>query len=194
MLQGRGPDTIIVVIPLKTRPPKTVKDYMKLPEGVRAELIEGELLMSPSPRSRHQRIVFNTHVGLRDVVEGGGLGLVFEAPLDVHLPLGDIVQPDVIVVLKRHLKIVKDWIRGIPDIVVEVVSPDTVDRDRFTKRHTYARNRVKAYWLVDDSTRSVEVLRLSRGRYVTHGYFERADTIHSPALPGLALPVRTVFR
>ena len=182
------------MLPIKRRPSKTIKDYMRLPEGVRAELIEGELLMSPSPRSRHQRIVFNIHVALRDFIEESGLGLVFEAPLDVHLPHGDIVQPDVIVVLKRHLKIVKDWIRGVPDIVIEVVSPDTVDRDRFTKRHTYARNAVREYWLVDDASRSVEILRLSRGRYVTHAYCEEGDTIVSPALPPLRLSTRLVFK
>lgn len=178
---------------LKARPRKTVHDYMKLPEGVRAELIEGEILMSPSPKTRHQRIIANTYRALFRAVEQNELGRVLLSPLDVHLPSGDVVQPDVVVVLKMNEHIVKDWIRGVPDLLVEVISPDSPERDRFTKRNLYARNGVKEYWLVDDETRSVEVLALAGTVYAPSGYFLEADTVNSPLIAGPALPVREVF-
>ena len=82
---------------------------------------------------------------------------------------------------------------GAPDLAVEIVSPDSKERDRIIKRERYAQGGVKEYWIVDDETKSVEVLQLRGGKYEPAGYFELADTIASPILPGLALPVREVF-
>lgn len=178
---------------LKTRPRKTVDDYMKLPEGTLAELIEGEILLSPSPKARHQRIVSNLHFALRQFVEARRLGLVLDSPMDVHLPSGAVVQPDVIFVATAHLSIVKDWIRGAPDLLIEVLSPESVDRDRFTKRDLYGANRVKEYWIVDGEASGVEVLSLSGDRYAPHGYFEAQDSVTSPTLAGLVLPVRQIL-
>lgn len=166
---------------------------MRLPEGVRAELIEGEILMSPSPRTRHQRTAGNIYVALRAFVEGRGLGRVFIAPLDVHLPSVSVVQPDVLVVLKANEHIIKDWIRGVPDLVVEVLSPENSERDRLVKRELYAANRVMEYWMADGETQAIEVLKLSGDRYEPHAYFEFADTLSSPLLPGLTVPLADLF-
>jgi Uma2 family endonuclease len=179
---------------LKTRPRKTVDDYMRLPEGVRAELIDGELLMSPSPKPRHQRIIGNLYVALRAFIEDQGLGRVFVAPLDVHLPSGNIVQPDLVVVLKAHERIIQDWVRGVPDLLVEVVSPENPERDRLVKRDLYAGNGVKEYWIADGEARAIEVLRLSKGRYEPHGYFEVGDALSPALLPGLSLQLEPLLR
>jgi len=179
---------------LKTRPRKTVDDYMRLPEGVRAELIDGEILRSPSPKAQHQRITANLHVALRAFVEDRGLGRVFIAPLDVHLPSGNVVQPDLLVVLKPNESIVQDWVRGVPDLLVEVISPENAERDRLVKRELYAENGVKEYWIADGEARAIEVLKLSQRRYEPHGYFEAGDTLSSALLPGLGLPVEPIFR
>lgn len=181
------------VAQLKTRPRKTVEDYLRLPEGTLAELIEGEILMSPSPKARHQRFVSNLHFAVRQFVEARRLGLVLDSPMDVHLPSGAVVQPDLIFVATANLSIVKDWIRGAPDLLIEVLSPESIDRDRFTKRELYAASGVKEYWIVDGDASAVEVLRLAGDRYAPHGYFEAQDTITSPVLSGLLLPVRQVL-
>jgi Uma2 family endonuclease len=178
---------------LKMRPRKTLDDYMNLPEGTLAELIEGEIVMSPSPRERHQTIVGNIHDALRTFVKKQGLGKVWMAPFDVHLPTGDVLQPDVLAVLTPNLGIVTDWVHGAPDLVIEVLSPDSSVRDRFVKRGRYAKGGVKEYWIVDDESKSVEVLKLGDGTYEPAGYFEIADSIASPVVPGLSLPVRDVF-
>jgi len=180
---------------LKTRPRRTVDDYLKLPEGTRAELIEGEILMTPSPKSLHQIVAFNLAAILRSFVIERGLGRVLVAPMDVHLPSGDVVQPDVLFVAAANAGIIQDWIRGAPDILVETISPEGVERDRLVKRDLYARNGVKEYWLVDPEARSVEVLELNAsGRYEPSGYFEERDTVVSPLLAGLALPVLKLFQ
>jgi Uma2 family endonuclease len=112
------------LVPRKARPRKTIEDFMSLPEGVRAELIDGELIMSPSPRPFHQDVVGNIFALLRQFALSRHLGRVYVAPLDVHLPSGDVVEPDVLFISSENLNIVKDWIRGAPDLVIEVISPE----------------------------------------------------------------------
>ena len=179
--------------PLRTKPRKTVDDYMKLPEGVRAELIEGEIYMSPSPRARHQRIVLNIAYALRQFVESRGLGAVYVAPMDVHLPTGSVVQPDVIYVASANLGIVQDWMRGTPDLHVEVLSPENPERDLVVKRRLYEENRVREYWIVDPAPETVEVLTLAGDKHEPHVFFQRADTLTSPLLPGFELPGDRIF-
>jgi Uma2 family endonuclease len=175
------------------RPRKTIEDYMSLPEGVRAELIDGEIFMSPSPKYRHQQIQKRLSRLLDDFVTSQALGEICVPPLDVHLLSGDVVQPDIIFVAAANRGIVQEWIRGVPDLLVEIVSPEGAERDRIVKRDLYARNGVREYWLVDDATRSVEILTLSQGRYAPYGFFEEGDCATSVVLPGLALPVRDLF-
>lgn len=179
--------------PTKVKRRKTVEDYLKLPEGSRAELIEGEILMSPSPRERHQAVVGNLYVLLRAFVLGRKAGRVYTAPFDVHLPSGDVVEPDLIFVSARNQSIIQDWIRGVPEILVEVVSPDSPERDRIVKRHLYEQNGVREYWLVDPADRAVEVLKLAGSRYAPHGYFEENDVVTSALLEGLSIAAREIF-
>lgn len=183
----------MIFMSVRTRPRKSFEDYMKLPEGVRAELIEGELFLSPSPKRSHQRIVLNLASALKRFVESRRRGIVFVAPLDVHLPSKDVVQPDVVYVSEDNREILKDWIRGAPDLLIEVVSPEGAERDRIVKRDLYARNGVGEYWIVDDQGRSVEVLRLKAGAYEPAGYFEGADSVRSVLLPDLTLPLSEIF-
>jgi Uma2 family endonuclease len=179
--------------PTKIKPRKTVEDYLKLPESTRAELIEGELYMSPSPKFRHQRVVSNLHLALRQFAEARKLGVVLDSPMDVHLPSGDVVQPDVIFVAEAHKEILVDWIRGVPDLLIEVLSPESSERDRIVKRHLYEQNGVREYWLVDPADGSIEVLKLAGSRLVPHGYFEEGDSVSSAHLEGLSLQVRDIF-
>ncbi|MBI4564934.1 MAG: Uma2 family endonuclease [Planctomycetes bacterium] len=178
---------------LKTRPRKTLEDYFNLPDEVRAELIEGEILMSPSPTPRHQVLVYRLHHLLEDYLKPRGSGQIYGAPLDVVLPSGDVVQPDIIFISTSRRSIVRDRIRGVPDLLIEVLSPEGIARDRILKRALYARNGVREYWIADDEAKGVEVLKRSGSELVPHGYFEIGDTLRSPVLAGLSLPVRSIF-
>ena len=166
---------------------------MSLPKGTRAELIDGELFMSPSPKRLHQNAVLRLVRRLADFIESRGLGAVFVAPFDVHLPSGDIVEPDILFITKANLGIVQDWVRGAPDLVVEVLSPDGLERDRFVKRGLYAENGVPEYWIVDADAKTIEVFSLRDGKYVPNGYFENDDVLVSPLLSEFNLPVADVF-
>jgi Uma2 family endonuclease len=168
---------------------KTVEDFLRLPEGTLAELIDGEILMSPAPREKLQNAVGNLHDDLRTFVHARKLGRVFVAPFDVHLPSGAVVEPDVIFVSAARAHVVQDWVRGVPDLL----SPDSVRRDRVRKRALYAENGVAEYWIVDPEAETVEVLALNPGAYAERGSFRAHDAVVSPLLAGLELPASRVF-
>ncbi|MEK7476317.1 MAG: Uma2 family endonuclease [Candidatus Coatesbacteria bacterium] len=178
---------------LKLKARKTIEDYMKLPENALAELIGGELLMTPAPPPEHQDIVTGLVTLLRQFVSERGLGKVLVSPLDVFLPSGDLVQPDIVFIRKANLGIIQDRIRGVPDLLIEVLSPDRPERDRFVKRDLYARNGVPEYWIVDPKDRTVEVFLLDAGIYGCPALYEFGDSMTSPLLPALTLSVSSIF-
>lgn len=94
------------------------------------------------------------------------------------------MEPDLVFVSEARLGIVRDWIRGTPDLVIEVVSPERPERDRIVKRDLYARNGVPEFWLADPEEQAVEVVRLSGEHYAPAGYFRAGEILRSSALPG----------
>src|SRR6185436_8517039 len=117
------------------RAPFTYDDYLRLPEdGPRYELIEGELLMTPAPLIGHQRLSSRLHTRIGHFVEKEGLGELFAAPTDVYLSQTNVVQPDLLFVATEHFdRIVRACIHGAPDLVIEILSDGTRQRDEVTK-------------------------------------------------------------
>lgn len=166
----------------------TYSHYAALPDdGRRYEIVDGVLYMAPAPNIRHQIAVLECAAYLRTYVKFAGLGRVFVAPIDVQLEANFVVQPDVVVVLKKNLDIIKETrIIGAPDLIVEVASPKTVTYDRRTKYDAYARAGVSEYWLVDPSSQTVEVLTLENGNYQLVGLFGAQHTVQSHVVPGIS--------
>jgi Uma2 family endonuclease len=101
-----------------------------------------------------------------------------------------VVQPDVLYVSRGRSSIVtQDNVRGAPDLVVEVLSPDRENWDRVTKRAAYAQYGVREYWLVDPHSRTVELPARDDGDLRSLGVYGTLDTLRSMALPGLSLDV-----
>jgi Uma2 family endonuclease len=125
------------------------------PPGERWELVDGSLLVTPSPHWTHQRAVVRLTVLLDPYVRAQGLGEVFASPLDVKLEPGLVLQPDVLVVPNGELRRQSDIVRHLL-LAVEMVSPSSARHDRVTKRPRYQRNRVPEYWIVDDKSQTIE--------------------------------------
>ncbi len=179
---------------LKAKPRKSLEDLAALPDETRAELIDGEITVMNAPLPRHGRIVFELGVAIRTHVRGKAAGEVFLAPVDVALPSGDVVEPDLLWLRQDRLEIVRTRIEGAPDLVVEVLSPTSLDRDRHVKKALYARNGVREYWIVDPDARSIEVFALDGERYEPAGYFLPGAAAASVVLAGFAVPVDSIFR
>ncbi|MDE3075736.1 MAG: Uma2 family endonuclease, partial [Chloroflexota bacterium] len=133
-------------------PKLTYDDLQHLPDdGKRYELLDGELLVSPSPTPRHQRAVGACYVFLRRM-ESAGFGQAFVSSLDVVFDQYNVLEPDVLFISAERLAIIGERnIQGPPDLVVEVLSRGTRDRERDVrlKLAAYARYGVRFYWVVD---------------------------------------------
>lgn len=172
----------------------TYEDYRLLPEEKRCELIEGEFYMVPSPSYSHQTISKALFLALNDFVNTHSLGQVLYAPLDVVLSDEDVVQPDILFISKERTRIItEENIRGAPDLVVEILSPGTAERDLTLKRKLYAKFGVREYWLVDPEHETIEVLSLSARGYNKAGSYDIEKTLQSPLLKGLSLAIKRIF-
>jgi Uma2 family endonuclease len=143
----------------------TVKDLDAVPDdGRRYEVLDGALLMTPSPFWPHQRAAFRV-ARLLDDARPPGLEVLL-APYDVLFSEFTVLEPDVLVAQLGDLP-ERGRYAGIPSLVVEVLSPSTTSRDRRLKRSAYERHGVPAYWLVDpDLARpAVTVLELAGASY-----------------------------
>jgi len=125
------------------------------PPGERWELVDGDVLVTPSPHWIHQRIIARLTILLDAYVRPRGLGEVFPSPLDVKLQPGLVLQPDVLVVPPGELRHRSDIVRQLL-LAVEIVSPSSARHDRVRKRPHYQRNRVPEYWIVDDMSETIE--------------------------------------
>ena len=145
----------------------TYEDYVTLPDdGRRYEILDGELAVSPSPSSAHQRVSENLGGLLYTWVKTHRLGRIWRAPLDLILADTVVVQPDIMYVSPERASIVTDrGIEGAPDLVVEILSRSTGRRDRGAKKRIYARHGVGRYWLVDPEACTLEIFALREGKH-----------------------------
>ena len=166
MLRRSTPYTQCMSVTLFDQPPPTVPsepgpyrraDYAALRDDPRCELIHGRFYVSPSPSPLHQFVVAYLCRVLFDLAEATG-GLALPAPSDVHLADHTVAQPDVLYISLDRREIVRAWIEGAPDLVVEVLSPSTAPMDRVLKLNRYAEAGVREYWLVDPVARTIEFL------------------------------------
>ena len=175
----------------------TVQDYLDIPEEDenRYELIDGELYMAPAPSWEHQESTVTIwHLLLRDFIRANGLGRVVASPIDVYLSDTDVFQPDIVFVSIERLNIIhSSGVHGAPDLVIEMLSPSTEQRDLTIKRERYAMFDIKEYWLANPIAKTITVLRLRGGAFEHIGVFTEGMTLETPILPGLQVDISAVF-
>jgi Uma2 family endonuclease len=155
--------------------------YKMLPEGTLAELIEGKIYMSPSPMRRHQRVVTLLGGRLAVYAEENQLGEVYVSPFDVYLDeTNNAVQPDIIFVSTANLSIVGDHIHGVPDMLIEVLSPGNQMNDLKIKKNLYQKAGVREYWIIDPNTKEATGFFLEDTQYVE--FYKAKRSIHSNLL------------
>lgn len=171
----------------------TYADYQAWDDGNRYELIDGEVYdMSPAPTRTHQAIVGALFTQLYNHLKGKACK-VFVAPFDVILSEDTVVQPDIVVIYDGE-KLREDGCHGAPDMVVEVLSPSSGNRDRLVKYQLYEAAGVREYWVVSPHERLVQVSLLRDGSYAnaTRPYGE-AEAVPVTVLEGCAVELAEVF-
>ena len=173
---------------------RTYEDYCRAPGERRYELLDGELTMVPAPNRTHQRILLRLGRELARASEEHEAGEVFVAPFDVVLSDTDVVQPDVLFISReREDRSTEENVRGAPDLVVEILSPSTADRDVGYKHELYGRHGVLEYWVVDPVAETVAVHRQRDGKLEPVGTFGRGKRLGTAVLEGLALDLDELF-
>ena len=137
-------------------PRTAVEVFEMLPEGVNCQVIENVIYMSPAPNFEHQDICDELTSKIRSFIKKTNLGKCVSSPIDVFLDNKNAFQPDIIFIAAKNLSVIQDGrVRGIPDLIVEVLSPGTEDHDKVKKRKVYERCGVKEYFIVDPFTKQV---------------------------------------
>ena len=172
----------------------TYQDYLNVDGDERYELIDGELILLPSPNTAHQLTSVALSSRMFMFAEERELGLVLHAPFDVLLSDTDVVQPDILFVSneRAHIRMPAN-IRGAPDLVVEILSPSSTSRDWRDKFELYSKHGVKEYWIVDPENRVVWLALLRGGALEIAGTYGVGDTVSSTVLAGFSVKVDDIF-
>ena len=177
------------------KPKMTYEEFLAwADEDTLAEWVDGEVVMSSPASSRHQEIVgfLSTVIGM--FVRQRELGVAMLAPFQMKL-LDSGREPDLIFVAARHVDRLRNtYLDGPADLAIEVLSPESVSRDRGEKVYEYARGGVPEYWLIDPLRKWTEFYRLGALGLYEPIFSGREGIFHSEAVPGFWLRVEWLWQ
>jgi Uma2 family endonuclease len=172
--------------------------HLDLPEGDTHiyELIKGEIVKRSSPNTPHQRTSFllSTEFGIYNRQKK--VGQFFTAPYDVYLDEYNAgIQPDLIFVSNERNFVIREnnGIVGAPDLVVEILSKGTMNKDRGDKMEVYEQFAIREYWAVDSQNRSIEVYQMQENRYRLFAFAADEAVVRSSVLPDFSMPANAIF-
>ena len=150
--------------PLRKEKIYTIDDIYALPDGERAELIDGKIYYMAPPNTRHQALVMDLSYQIKDYIRhNSGECSVFSAPFAVLLNENDknYVEPDICVICDKN-KITDKGCNGAPDWVIEIVSPSSKQMDYYKKLFKYRTAGVREYWVVDSERELVTIYNFEK--------------------------------
>ena len=174
----------------------TYADWEQLPDdGSRYEIIEGVLYVTTAPSNFHQWVISRLYRLIALPTEDQGLGFAYFAPIGVIMPGCEPVQPDFMIVLKQNAGIIHDRrIRGIPNLVVEVISPGSAAYDEGVKLEAYANAGVPEYAVIDPAARKLRHYVLETpGHYADPQEFGEGNSLSFACLSDITLNVSDLF-
>jgi Uma2 family endonuclease len=175
----------------------TARQFLELgedPPGVRLELVNGEIAVSPSPIPNHSFTVAALIRLLGNYVDQNDLGQIF-TDVDTIFGEHDVRRPDILFFNKRRLHLIgPKAMEGPPDLAVEVLSPSNERTDRRDKFKLYAEGKVKHYWIVGEKQKTIEAYSLRSGKYVGRVRGSGSDVVKLPPFAKLAIPLAKLWR
>ena len=175
----------------------TYEEYLRLPEepGYSYQILDGMLIKDPAPYVQHQRISRRLQRILEDyLLPLDPKGEVFDSPIDMTLTDTNVVQPDLVYISGSRLDIIEEArINGIPDLVVEIVSPSSRSQDRIKKRAVFERVQIPHYWLVDYKDMTFECYALKQGAYIIRSAAANGELFTHPDFPELEIELEKLW-
>ncbi|MFN3315693.1 MAG: Uma2 family endonuclease, partial [Raineya sp.] len=148
----------------------------------------------PAPNTEHQEISRDLEFCLLLHTKEHKLGKVFDAPFDVILDENNVVQPDIVFIANENLQhLTKRGLEGVPDLVVEIISPSTFYRDSVEKKDLYEKFGVKEYWIVEPANQVVEIFTLKNQKYILHQFVAEQGKVQSKLLQGFEIDLKDIF-
>ncbi|MGY0693281.1 Uma2 family endonuclease [Virgibacillus sp. FSP13] len=172
----------------------TYDDYAAVDDGNRYELVKGQLeLMSPAPTVTHQLVSFEMQKTIAQSCETDYI--ILNAPVDVILSQTDEVrQPDLVLIHRNRVNILSNrGVEGAPDLVVEILSPSSLKRDKIDKLKTYEHYKVPEYWTVEPISGILEEYILNEGRYELFNIFQGDEPVASPTIPCVSFTMANIL-
>jgi Uma2 family endonuclease len=178
----------------------TYADYLKFDFEEMVELIKGKIFkMSPAPKTNHQIVSMNLSGTLFGLLRNKKCK-VFSAPTDVILPIANkkretsttVVQPDLFIICDLSI-IEESGIFGVPDLIVEILSPNTKKKDLQNKYDVYEEAGVKEYWIVMPEQKLVEVFVLENQKYKRIQTYVHTDMLECVTMPELTIDLNIIF-
>lgn len=159
------------------------------------ELMEGELIKKSARAPIHQAVSGKLYFEIETYNRLKKLGIVLCAPIDVLLDKYNQLQPDLIFIInERKSLMTKDGIKGAPDLVIEIISPSSVMRDRIEKKRIYQRSGVREYWLVSPEYEEIEVFVLKDNVYDLFSAATKTEgKLESIVLKEMQLDLKHIF-
>ena len=177
---------------------ETYADYLTWPDEPRYEIINGIPYPQAAPSRQHQRIVSQLMGELYLFLKGRPCE-VYTAPFDVRLSASEdeeeyhVIQPDISVICDKE-KLDEKGCKGAPDLIVEVLSPSTWQRDRIEKMNQYQKHGVREYLLIYPNEKIVEQYNLcENGKYETPQIYNETDVFHSTIFPEFQLNMTDIL-
>lgn len=174
----------------------TAEQFLQLgedPPGVRLELVDGEIAVSPSPIPKHsitdKRL---SHILMSHILEND-LGELL-GDVDTIFGAHDVRRPDIIYFSKASLSRIGDKaLQAPPDLCVEILSPSSINIDRKDKFEQYEAARVPNYWIIDPEACTTEAFVLKEGKYVPAGEGKHDDVVSFPPFLDLKIPLKQIW-
>ena len=171
----------------------TVEDYLQLGEESWFQLINGELVMSPSPSLKHQITIGKIFRILDDFAHSIN-ALAVLSPIDIYFDNKNVYQPDALLVSNERKNILSErGLEGAPDLIVEVLSVSNSKYDRYEKREKYHEFGVLEYWIVDPNNETVEVFELQKQPEKPVIYQIADGQFNSLTFPDLNVELKKIF-
>jgi len=171
----------------------TYNDYAALDDQNRYELASGQLeLMSPAPTVTHQLVSFEIQKHFTYHCESDYF--ILNAPIDVILSPTEVRQPDIVLVNRKRIHILSNrGIEGAPDLVVEILSPSSLKRDKIDKQKVYASYNVPEYWIVEPKLEIIEAYILNEDHYELINIFQNDEQVTSPNIPCISFTMNEIM-
>ena len=179
----------------------TYADYLTYPEDERWEIIDGVPYLQAAPTPMHQEVLMELSKQIAVYLTGKNCN-IYPAPFCVRLPLGyeksekevkNVVEPDISIVCDKS-KIDDKGYNGAPDMIIEIISPSSIKKDRFVKFNLYEKAGVKEYWIVEPDQKLVSVFLLQKNeRFSRPEMYTEEDGINISIFPDLIIDLSAVF-